>query len=427
MAGGLFLAAAPAWLLAADRVAPHEAVPVKAAVAESTTLRHTTRQPATVHAYHSADMYARVTGYVKETPVDIGDRVKAGQPLAVVDVPEMDKQLLVAQAHIARAEAEKKQAEANARLAAANLENAEAGVAEAEALQTAAKAQAAASQAELERTESMVSRQAVQQKLLDEARQRSDAAAAEVEGAAAGVTMAQSRVAVAEASQGAAEAQVVAADAAIRVAKAERDELQAMLDYATLRAPFDGIVTNRGIDPGDLVRAGEESRKGGPLFVVTQTDKVRIRAALPEADAPLVDIGDAATVELAARGLPKVTGKVVRTSGSLDPNTRTLTVEIEAANRDGKLLPGMYGEATITLVEKPDAVTLPATAVRFDGVGKSYVYAIDDDLSVRLIDVEVGYDNGTTLEILANVPAGQRVIDAHLQRFQNGDKVRIVD
>jgi RND family efflux transporter MFP subunit len=404
-----------------------DAAAVQAVVAESKTLLRTTQQPASVHAYRTAEIVPRVTGYVRELSVDIGDQVKAGQPLAVIDVPELEKQLLVHQAQIARAAAEEQRAAANVDLAAANRANAEAGVLEAEALIAAAESHGAAATAERDRTAAMVARQAVQAKLLDEAQQRSDGAAAEIAGAKAAVTMAQSKVTVAAAAVAAAEAEVAAAAAETQVAMAQRDALQQLVAFATLRAPFDGVIAHRGIDLGDLVRAaGSERDSAGPALVVMQSDVVRIRTAIPESDAPLVDVGDAATVKLAAAGLPAVTGKVARTSGSLDPQTRTLTVEIEAANADGKLLPGMYGEATIVLYEKQDAVVLPASAVRFDAAGGSFVYAIDGD-EVRIIPVRVGYDDGKQLEILADVPAGQRVVDAHLRRFRDGDRVRVVE
>jgi len=403
-------------------------VTVNAVVAEQSRLRRTTSQPATVHAYHTANIHAKVSGYVRETPVDIGDRVNQGDVLAVIDVPEFEKQLAVAEARIARGGAQEVRAAAGLALAKANLADAEAGIAEVESQIAAATARQKAAEAEFERTETLVSQQSVEQKLLDEARERRDAAEADVDATRAALTKAQSQVAVAEAAVSAAEAELQSARADVAVAKAQRDEIQVMLDFGTLRAPFDGVVTYRGVDPGDLVRsAGQTGDSVDQHFIVTQLDKVRVRTTVPETDAPLVDVGDPVSIKLASPEFPVVEGAVTRTSSSLDPSTRTMTVEIEVANPAGKLLPGMYGEATITLVEKPDAVMLPASAVRFTETGESFVYVISDGDTVHVVDVSLGYDNGERIEIASSLAAGQRVIDAHLKRFQNGDAVRVLE
>ena len=203
-------------------------------------------------------------------------------------------------------------------------------------------------------------------------------------------------------------------------------EAGVMVEYCRLVAPFDGVITRRGVDPGDLVRHAGGEQAAGPLFVVTRTDRVRIRTTVPEAEAPLVDVGDPVTVALSSRALPPVKATVTRTSGNLDPSTRTMTVEIETENRRGKLLPGMYGEATILLHESADAVTLPASAVRFSETGGSFVYVVDRG-KVAVVDVELGSDSGQRLEILSPLTAGQKVIDAHLRRFRDGDVVKLLD
>jgi HlyD family secretion protein len=411
-----------------DKTKTHKVVAVKAVAAERTTLRRTTTQPATVHAYYSAEIYARVSGYVRLASVDIGDRVNKGDLLAVIDVPEMKKQLLITDARVVRYEAQEIRAASGKRLAEANLQNAKAGIAEAESRILSAEAMLQAAEAEFRRIESLVQRQTVQQKLLDEARQRRDSNRANVKSAKAAVTMAESQVTVAKAAISAAEAEVQAAKAETQVAEAEREELQVMLDYAELRAPFDGVVTHRGIDPGDLVRTASEARSSvNPHFIITQIDRLRIRTTVPEAVSPLVDIGDAVSIDLTSARLPKIEGLVTRTSGSLDPSTRTMIVEIEVPNADGKLLPGMYGEATVVLVEKSDAVMLPASAVRFSETGQSFVYTIGEGGAVGVVDVTLGYDTGKHLEIASTLSVGQRVIDAHLKRFASGDLVRVVD
>ncbi len=405
-----------------------QAVAVNAVVAELATLRQTTTQPATVHAYHTANIYAKVSGYIEKVHVDIGDKVKRNDVLAVIEMPELEKQLAVTDARIARYQAQETGAAAGLELAKAGRQNAEAGIAEARSQIAAAEARLKAAESEHRRTEEMVSRQVVQEKLFDESLERRAAAQADLDAARATLRKAKSSVNVAKASVASAEASVKAASADTEVAKAEREEIQEMLKYATLRAPFNGVVTQRNLDPGDLVRSnGETGGAFDPHFVVMQIDKVRVRTIVPEFNSPLVDAGDPVRIVLTSADLSAVEGQVTRTSKSLDPDTRTMTVEIEVSNPEGKLLPGMYGEATITLVEKPDVVVLPASAVRFDATGKSFVYVIDSSNTVHAVDVSIGYDDGERIEIVSDLSAGQRVIDAHLKRFKNGDAVRVLD
>lgn len=407
---------------------PSESEPVAvrtvAVVAES--VRRTTTQPATLHAYHQAEIAARVGGYVKEILVDIGDEVAAGATLATIDAPELTQQLAVAQAMAASANAHVVRCKAEVRLAKARLDDAQSGVAEAESRIAASEAASQTAEAELGRTRQMVEQRSVQQRLLDEAQGRRDEAVANVEAARAVVSKARSRVGVAKAGVASAEADQKAAEAAVEVALARCKEAEVQLGFCRIRAPFDGVVTRRDIDPGDLAQAGRGAGDA-PLFVMTQIDRVRVRTSVPEADAALVEVGDNALIQLATPGMAPVAGKVSRMSRALDPSTRTMQVEIEVANEERTLLPGMYGEATIVLHENPDALTLPASAVRFSEAGESYVYALDSDDKVTVVPIQIGADSGTRLEIVSPLVAGQRVVDAHLRRLTEGERVRVVD
>ncbi|MCP4510030.1 MAG: efflux RND transporter periplasmic adaptor subunit, partial [Fuerstiella sp.] len=181
--------------------------------------------------------------------------------------------------------------------------------------------------------------------------------------------------------------------------------------YATLTAPFNGLVTKRNVSPGDLV---SERSSGAPLFVVSQIDKVRIHISVPENDAAYVDRGD--SISLVFPSFPAeeaMTVTVTRSTGSLDPGTRTMLVEAEVANTDGRLLPGMFGQASITLSTKVASNMLPARAVRFDESGNAYVYVVSGE-DVSVVPVTTGIDDGKTIEIVAGLEPGQTVIDAHL-------------
>jgi RND family efflux transporter MFP subunit len=211
------------------------------------------------------------------------------------------------------------------------------------------------------------------------------------------------------------------------VADKQREELEILIDYATLKAPFDGVITQRHVDPGDLVKNTQAS--GGnsdkPLFVVAQVDRVRIQVTLPERETPWADVGDSATIELQALPGKKLSGKVARVSSSLDESTRSMMVEIDLPNPELKILPGMFGEATLVLEEHKDRQVLPVSAVRHDQTGRSFVYVINADNEVQIVDVTTGLDDGDQIEIVGGLTGDERVAGATVDRLEPGQKVNI--
>ncbi|TWT97098.1 efflux RND transporter periplasmic adaptor subunit [Neorhodopirellula pilleata] len=400
-------------------------VPVKTVAIATTDVRRTTSQPASVHAYYRTEINARVSGFVEAMHADIGDYVKAGAVLATLDVPELKMQAQVKQAHVQRSEAKEKQSQSRVELARAGVRSAEAKVEQAQAEMSGADASLAAAEAQFDRTEDLVERQSLQDRMLDEARKNRDSQAAMKDSIESLVNAAEADVQVARAELAAAEADLQAAQADTQVARRELDELNVQIDFAVLKAPFDGIVTERNIEPGDLVRAQSDTGNGKPLYVVSHVSKLRVRVPVPETDAPMVNQGDTITLTFPSFASESpMTATVTRTSGSLDPSTRTMMVEAEMENTDGKLLPGMFGQATIELSTQVAAHMLPARAIRFDETGKAYVYVLSDDDVVKVATVTTGIDDGNFIEITSGVQPGQRVIDAHLKRFTDGQKVQ---
>jgi len=394
---------------------------------ERATLRRATTQPATVHAYFQAEIHARAAGYLGQLNVDIGDTVELGDVLGTIDVPEMvksrERQLAVGR----RLQAGEKRAEAEIRVARANIKSAEAAREQAHAGVGGTLAQLEADRAEFERMTSLVASQTVTDELLVESRKRYDASQAAKVSAEAALLSADARVTVAEAQLAAAEADLDAARADTEVAVKQLEELDAQMAYATIRAPFDGTVTERNVDPGDLVsnqQSGGDSR-GPALFVVAQLDRVRVRTAIPEDEAPWADVGDVVTLSL--RSMPGQTfeGTIARTASGLDESTRTMLVEIDLPNEDGQLLPGMYGEATVQLEEHVDSLVLPAGVVRYDEVGRSYVYVIDRENKVQHVDVTTGLDDGERIEIVAGLEGDERVATAMIGRLADGQVVAV--
>lgn len=401
-------------------------VSVKTVAVVQEDVHRTTVQPATVRSYYRAEIRAKAGGYVKEVQADIGDFVEAGATLAVIDVPEMAKQREVIEARITRYQSEEKRAEAGVQLAAANVRAAQAKLAQSKSEMSRADASLAAMEAEFNRTRDLVERQSLESRMLDEVRKKRDSELANKEAMASAINSAQAEVEVAKAKMTSAQADVQAAQAETAIAQRQLEEIDVFLAYATLKAPFAGVVTQRSVDPGDLVREGSEVGKGEPLFVMSQMETVRVQIPVPEADAALVSRGDQVT--LVFPSFPKeepITATVTRLSGDLDPSTRTMLVEADVPNPNRKLIPGMFGQATISISTKTAANMLPARAVRFEDSGKAYVYIVGDDHKVTVTPVTIGIDNGHSIEVTSGVEPGQQVIDAHLKRFTTGQKVAL--
>ncbi len=411
----------------APRQADGKLVPVRTVSVVQEDVRRTTTQPATVVAYYRTEVRARISGYVTDVAADIGDIVEKGKVLAVIAVPEVEKQRQVIEARIASRESEEQQAEARIQSAEANVRFAEAKLAQARSELNKAEASLAAMESEFNRTRDLVQRQSLESRLLDEVRKKRDSEQANKQAMTAAINSAEAEVIVAQAKLAAARADLQAAKAETEITRRELDEVDVLLAYATLKAPFTGLVTVRTVDPGNLVREGNEVGRGQPLFVISQVDKVRVHIPVPEADAALVSQGDAITLRFPSFPAEQpIEVTVTRLSGELDPSTRTMLVEAEVENSGNKILPGMFGEASIALNTKVAANMLPARAIRFSESGDSYVYVVAENDTVTQTPVTLGIDNGHSIEVTSGVMPGQRVIDAHLKRFQTGQQVALL-
>jgi RND family efflux transporter MFP subunit len=184
----------------------------------------------------------------------------------------------------------------------------------------------------------------------------------------------------------------------LRVARADRDRAAAILAYARIEAPYDGVLTRRGVDTGSYVQppAGN-STVAAPLFEIARTDQVRIFVDVPEADAPLVKDGGPARVLVQALGDRDLPGRVTRSSWLFDDRTRTLRAEIDLPNTDGILRPGMYATARI-LVSRREALTLPTSSV-FLQDDQAWVVRLVANKAVRT-PVRLGLRDRQRVEVL---------------------------
>ncbi len=395
---------------------------------ERKMLTRTTTQPATVSGYFEADIYAKVTGYLTELHHDIGDSVEADAPLGVVSVPEMVKQLERQEALIRKLQADETRADSAWQVAQSLKAAAEAELEQAEAEVTKTTASLTADRRELDRTRDLVQRRSLTERMLDESQKRFESSEAAEVAAKAGVTSATAHVTVSASKVAVAVAEQSAAKAQTEVAQKQLEEMQALMNYATLKAPFAGVVTARNVDVGDLVRNTQSGSDGHhkPLFSVVQVDKVRVRIAIPENDAPWANPDDAVSLRLRAIPGPAIESKLKRISGRLDPSTRTMLAEVELENteREVKLLPGMFGEATITLAER-EGLVLPAGVVRHDEKGNSYVYTVGSDNTITRVEVTTGLDDGNEIEITKGLSGSERVVTATIGRLAPGQKVNV--
>ena len=388
---------------------------------------HTTSQPATVHPFFQADIISKVSGYIEDVFVDIGDAVESGDPLCQLSVPEMGKQLDQIHAKQQRLLAELKRAEAAVNVAVARIRSSEAEAEEAASNIKQVEARLVANKAELKRVVGLVERKAVTIANLDEAQASNDVSEAAKVSAEAALRSAQAKKEIAVAEREASQAEVATAQARHAESIKEGEELEAMLQYTTLRAPFDGIVTSRSVDPGDFV-TGISQAHGllrRPLFHVDQQSRLRVRVAIPERDASEVDAGDPVVIKLDALPEAPINAVVTRAAQRLDPSTRTMLAEIEVDNAGGRLLPGMFGCATIIAATSKDAIVLPASALRADAEGNPYVFLLDEEDRIVKKQVVVGADDGHEIEVVTGLAGTERVVDAFVGSIEEGQVVEV--
>ena len=391
---------------------------VTTVVPERTTIRRTTEQPGQIEAAETTPIYAKLAGYVESVAVDIDDRVKKGQVLAELRMPETEADLKQKRAMVEQARSEKKQDEATVEVSRAGVASAGAKVAETQAGVRRAEADVARWRSEFARIEQLFRERAQTGSLLDETRNKLKAAEATGEEVRAQVKSAEAALAEAKARLDKARSDVQTATSRVEVARFEAEHAEAMAGYMKIIAPFDGIVVRRAVDTGHLTTPGAG---GELLFVVARSDVVTIKVGVPETDAPFVNAGDPARVRLQALEGNPFEGKVTRTAWALDPATRTLRTEIDLPNADDVLRPGLYAYTTIVTEEHKDALTVPAAAVVTDG-GRSYCVVVANGQAKRR-EVKTGLSDGKRTEVVSGIDEGESVVEANPSSLADGQPV----
>jgi len=389
---------------------------------ERGTIRRSTVQPGQVEAYEVTPIHAKVSGYVRKWTVDIGTKVTKGQVLAVLSVPELDAEADQKEAMVEEAAAKLAQAKASEEVAQAELANAQAKLSEARAGIKRADSDLVRWQAEYKRIEQLFNERAQTGSLVDETRNKLKSSESSREEVYAHVKTAEVAVRQGEAMLDKARSDVTAAGASIKVARFEAKRVQAMRGYTTLVAPYDGVVTRRNVNAGDLTTPGAD---GPPLFTVARDDIVRITVSVPEMYATLVDPGDRVQIRLQALAGKDFEGKVTRTSWTLDAKNRTLHAEIDVPNPAGTLRPGLYAYATIIVEEHAGALIVPITAlVRQDS--QTFCVAVVDGRAVHK-PVVLGLEDATRAEIRSGLGDNDAVVKAYASSLVEGQALVVIE
>ena len=372
LAGLLLLGVVPRWLDRSARAAEAHALsqePVHVAVvrAERSVEASDVVLPGSVLPLQETSVYARANGYVRRWLVDIGAHVKKGQVLVELDVPDIDEELRQAQAV---------------------------------AKQTRAGIAQAKTQRELARTTNaryaalgpsgVVSQQ-------------------EVDQYQAGYDVQQSNVVAAQAAHGSAAANV--------------ERLRDLKDFGVIVAPFDGVVTQRTAEVGQLVTAG--TSMGQPIFKVAEVDTVRVFVNVPQLYSADIHVGMLAPTTVRERPHRTFAGKVARTADELDVGTRTLLTEVDIPNPDDALIAGMYGRITFHLTGQDQLLFVPATAVLIDAQGTRVARIQSGAVSWKKVEIEK--DLGDRVSISTGLAEGDVLVAAPSDRLVEGMRVRAED
>jgi RND family efflux transporter MFP subunit len=380
------------------RAAAAEPADVPTVYPQRRTVQRTVEQPGQIEGYAQTPLYAKIPGYVSKLHVDIGDRVKEGLLLAELSVPETVEEHRQKQATVVQVRAEVVQAKRLLAVAEATLKKAEAALRLAKAGRARAESSVIRWRAEHERVRRLLRTRAGTQEEREQTVDQLRSAETALAESNATIETAEAARVESAAQRDKAVADIAVAEAKLRVAEADERRLAALVGYAQIRAPFDGVVSKRLVDVGQLLQpSGAQPESGRPLFVVVRTDPVRIFVDVPEGDAPLVRPGTPARVLVQALQEREFEGRVVRSSWVLDVQTRTLRTQIDLPNADGLLRPGMYAKARVA-AEQSGALMVPVEAVIYRD-DESFVVRVEGGRAA-LTPVRLGRRHGQWVEVL---------------------------
>jgi RND family efflux transporter MFP subunit len=382
--GGALLVALPCLVITGCQQKQPKPAPASALIAPVTRgdLASTLTVAGEFQPYQEVELHAKVSGYIRRINVDIGDRVKSGQVIATLEVPELNAQVAGSQAEVKHSQSEIARAQSEVTLAEANYTAIHAAYTR---LAEAAK-----------RRPGLVAEQE-----LDDSRAK-DADA-------------QAKINVAKAALDATQEQ-------LGVSKADNQRVQSLEDYSVVTAPFTGVITMRYADVGSLIQAGTTSNtQSMPVVKVAQSDLLRLRMPVPEEDVPFIKIGGDVQITLQNTG-KIIPGKIIRFTRELAESTRTMLAEVDVPNPDLTLSSGMTAETTIVLQAQKNVLTVPAGAV-LKADGQAYVLIVGANNKVQKVPVTLGIQGSDRVEITQGLAEHQSVIVSGQANYEPGQTI----
>jgi len=347
------------------------------------TISHTLNIAGQFQPYQVVDVHAKVSGYIRHIYVDIGDKVHEGQVLAVLEVPELSAQLKGTVAEVAHSKDEITRAEHEV---------------------TRAQSEHVALHADYTRLKQAGAAQTglIAQQELDDAQSKDLASEAQVDAAKAALAAAREQT---------------------EIANADNERVSALSDYATVTAPFDGVVVWRDADTGALIQAGTASNvQSLPVVKLSQSNLLRLRLPVPEDAVQYIHKGSLVNVRVDAVNRSLV-GKVVRFTRNISLATRTMETEIDVDNKDLSLIPGMYANTTLQLEQRSGVLAIPVQAVIRNG-NQASVLIVDRQNRVQTRNVTLGLQASTLVEVMKGLAEGERVITGGQSKYQAGETVK---
>ncbi|MEH2414165.1 efflux RND transporter periplasmic adaptor subunit [Nostoc sp.] len=341
-----------------------------------------------VVALNQTTIYARSTGYLRRWYADIGDRVRSGQLLAEIDSPDTDQQVLQAKAELVQAQANVLQTRANLAKGISDLKQ--------------ARANLLIARQTWQRWQVLVKQGAV-------AQQEADTKYATYQANLANVEAAQNTV-------NSDSANIKAAQANVYASQANFQRNTVLQSYKKVTAPFAGVITARNVNTGVLISAGSgnsntsnTNTSNTSLYTIAAYDNLNVNVSVPQSLSQSLQTGQ--TAQITVRELPQrvFTGKVVRTSNAIDPNTRTLLAQLEVHNSDGTLRPGMYANVKFAINRSHPPFVVPDSALVVNA-GGTQVATVTKDQIVHYQKVAVGRDYGTEIEITSGLTGNESLI-----------------
>lgn len=346
-------------------------------------LSRTLKLAAEFRPYQEVDLDAKVAGYVQNIYVDIGDRVRAGQLLAVLQIPELQDQVEQSRAMVERSQQEIERAQYELKQAQADY-----GAAHLEYTRLA----------EVTNTQPNL----IAQQEIDDAQSKDLATAAQVNAAKSALAAAQDQ---------------------LSMAKANEDRVTAMYSYARITAPFTGVITKRYADTGTMLQAGTSSHtQAMPLVRVSQNDLLRLTVPVPESVVPDVHVG--MPVQVQVPSLKKTyTGRVARFADQVDFSTRTMRTEIDVKNPRYELVPGMYAYAALVLEHRQNALSIPVQGLDRQGDEIS-VLRVTPGHRLERVTIAVGLQTPERVEVLSGLNQNDEVVVSARSQLNPGETVQ---